>query len=45
MKFIYHKLGVKYRLSPIIVKFVKLARVGKNAGNGCYEYDDNGKKS
>ncbi len=40
LTFLHQSLGEKYRLCPMLVKYVKSGRLGKKVGKGVYDYPE-----
>lgn len=42
LEFLHASLGEKYRPAPLLVQHVKAGRLGRKAGRGVYDYEDEG---
>jgi 3-hydroxybutyryl-CoA dehydrogenase len=40
LKYLYEKLGEKYRPAPLLEQYVKAGRLGRKTGKGVYDYTD-----
>lgn len=40
LKYLYEKLGEKYRPAPLFEQYVKAGRLGRKTGKGVYDYTD-----